>query len=116
MQMSGCFDGMTDEEKIIGLWERVNYYTEQTWEFTRAGNITISGINLEMYYMFDNDSLYTIVPKIGYVDKYQYNFDGDDILILNLVSGTGATDPDTGETIDSQNSSIITEFIFHRIS
>jgi hypothetical protein len=122
MQMSGCFDGMTDEEKIIGLWDRVNYLTEQTWEFTRTANITragyinISGSDLEIHYWFDSGFFYTMIPTINYVDKYQYNFDGDDILILNLVAGGGEIDPDTGEVIDPQNSSMQTEFIFHRIS
>ena len=114
--MSGCVD-ISDEEKIIGIWDRVNYDLKQTWEFTREGNLTISGSDLEMSYIFNNGSLFTIVPSIAYVDAYQYSFDGNDVLILNFIPQQGGiSDPATGDPINIDDSSIMTEFIFHRIS
>ena len=116
VSMSGCMD-ISDEEKIIGIWNRVDYDLEQTWEFTREGNLTVSGTDIEMIYMFNNGSLLTVVPVIDYVDIYNYRFDGNDILILNIVPTGGISDGGTGAIIDVGNSSsMITEFIFHRIS
>ena len=116
VSMSGCMD-ISDEEKIIGIWNRVDYDLEQTWEFTREGNLTVSGTDIEMIYMFNNGSLLTVVPVIDYVDIYNYRFDGNDILILNIVPMGGISDGGTGAIIDVGNSSsMITEFIFHRIS
>ena len=106
--MSGCVD-ISDEEKIIGIWDRVNYDLKQTWEFTREGNLTVSGTDLEIFYTFNNGSLFTIIPSIDYVDAYKYRFDGNDVLIL--IPMGGISDADTGETTDTD-----TEFIFHRIS
>ena len=113
--MSGCVD-ISDEEKIIGIWDRVNYDLKQTWEFTKEGNLTISGTDLEIHYVFYNGSLFTVIPSIDYVDVYNYSFDGNDVLILNIIPMGGITDADSGEIIDTDNSSMITEFVFHRIS
>ena len=112
-------NGMTDEiakEKIIGLWKRVNFDRYQTWQFTQDGNITISGSDLNVSYAFENGSLFIYYYVIEYVDKHQYRFDGDDVLILNIIAGGGAIDPDTGMIVDPNDSPMITEFIFHRIS
>ena len=109
-------DEKTDEEKIIGLWERINFHLEQTWQFTQDSNIIISGTDIDINYWFENGYLFTHYPVINYLDKHQYSFEDDDVLTLNLIAGGGAIDPDTGKIVDLENSSIITEFIFHRIS
>ena len=110
-------DEKTDEEKIIGLWERINFHLNQTWQFTQDGNIIIIGTDLDINYWFENGSLFTHYPVINYLDKHQYSFaDDDNVLTLNLIAGGGAIDPETGKIVDLENSSIITEFIFHRVS
>ena len=121
VMLSGCLNnpnGMSDEtakEKIIGLWERVDYNTNQTWQFKQDGNITISGTDLNASYVFENGSLFIYYYAIEYLDKHQYRFDGDDVLILNVIAGGGAIDPDTGMIVDPNDTPMINEFIFHRI-
>jgi hypothetical protein len=115
---TGClnnYDHRIDEEKIIGIWERVNFDFDQTWEFTEDGIIYISGSNLNISYVFFEGFLYIIYPDINYVDKHSYNFDND-VLTLELVAGAGAIDKETGEIIDLKDPSIISKFVFHRIS
>lgn len=116
--MSGCLGpsvGMSDEEKIMGLWERVNFDLKQTWRFKDDGTIVISGTNLDVSYFFENDTLVVYYPVIQYADRFNYSFDGTDVLTLSYIEGAGAVDPNTGKPVDPQNISMVTELVFHRV-
>jgi hypothetical protein len=114
--LSGCNDIRSDEEKIIGLWERKNFDLEQTWEFTIDKNIIISNTNLTVEYWFDDNYLFTYYPEVNYVDQHEYFFNNNgNKLTLHLIGEGGVIDHDTGEVVDLENSSIITDYIFNRV-
>lgn len=108
---SGCINNSNDnnngisdveaQEKIIGLWQRTNWDTDQTWDFKSNGTLTIIGSDLIFNYWFDNNSLYTYLLNIDYLDQYEYKFNNNNNdLILSLISSDIIIDPDTGERID----------------
>jgi len=107
---SGCVNNSNDnnneisdveaQEKIIGLWQRTNWDMYQTWNFKSNGTLTLTGSDLIFNYWFENNSLYTHLPNIDYLDQYKYEFGNNNDLTLGLISNDVIIDPDTGERID----------------
>ncbi len=121
---SGCINNSNDnnneisdveaQEKIIGLWQRTNWDLDQTWDFKSNGTLTITGSDLIFNYWFENNSLFTYLPNIDYLDQYKYEFgSNNNDLTLGLISTDVIIDPDTGERIDP--STIVFEIILIRI-
>jgi hypothetical protein len=89
------------QEKIIGLWSRNNWDQVQTWEFRANNTIKIFGSNLAFEYWFENNTLFTYIQKIDYMDRYIYKFyDNFNNLTLGLISNDVIVDPETSERID----------------
>lgn len=107
VSLSGCLNqsGSTDTgnapEKILGLWNRLNYDINQTWRFKSDNTLTISGVNLTIHYLFANSSLFVYYSPINYKDEYTYRFNGNDELILTLVPTNGEiVNRTTGKPVD----------------
>lgn len=124
--LSGCINNSNNNDnnnisdteaqrKIIGLWQRTNFNTYQTWNFLSNGTVIIGDASFTMVYWFENGSLYTYIQNIDYFDQYKYKFENDfKDLTLSLISNDVIIDPETGERIDP--GSIVFEILFKKLN
>ena len=117
VSLSGCLNQSDNngnpEEMILGVWKRMNYDSDQTWEFKQSGIVILSTSNLTITYWFENNSLFTSFIDIGFWNEYTYQFNGNDELKLNMIeSNELLIDPVTGDPIPFQPM----EILFQRVN
>ena len=108
--LSGCTSS-PDQQKILGSWKRMNYDTDQIWTFKDDGSIDMSTNNLNISYGFEDGHLWIYYTDIGFLDNYNYSFEGNDVLMLHLNNNNDVIANETGP----QNNVGIRDFIFNRV-
>jgi len=111
VSLCGCTS--SDQHKIVGSWKRMNWDSDQIWSFEEDGMINMSTNSFEIYYGFDDGKLWIFYPNLGYLDTFEYTFENDDVLTLDLA--------DDDDIIINKTSGPVTDspynhFLFHRVS